>query len=108
RSGSARMWPRTLDRIRAIVGADGLLTEPEQLRTYDCDGLTNFRVLPSAVVLPTSTEQVQAVVRVCHEARIPFVARGAGTALSGGALPLERGIVISLARMTRVLEFAIL
>src|SRR5438067_7549861 len=98
------MDPRTLDRFRAIVGADGLLTEPEQLRTYECDGLTNFRVLPSAVVLPTSTEQVQAVVRVCHDARIPFVARGSGTGLSGGALPIEHGIVISLARMTRILE----
>src|SRR5205823_1009024 len=81
------------------AGGDGLLTEPEQLRTYECDGLTNFRVLPSAVVLPTSTEQVQAVVRVCHEARIPFVARGSGTGLSGGALPIEHGIVISLTRM---------
>src|SRR2546421_537634 len=98
------MDPRTLDRFRAIVGADGLLTEPEQLRTYECDGLTNFRVLPSAVVLPTSTEQVQAVVRVCHEARIPFVARGSGTGLSGGALPIEHGIVISLTRMNRILE----
>src|SRR5436189_3320099 len=97
------MDPRILDRFRAIVG-DGLLTEPEQLRTYECDGLTNFRVLPSAVVLPTSTEQVQAVVRVCHEARIPFVARGSGTGLSGGALPIADGIVISLARMTRILE----
>src|SRR5438046_6600481 len=98
------MDPRILDRFRAIVGRDGRLTEPEQLRTYECDGLTNFRVLPSAVVLPTSTEQVQAVVRVCHDARIPFVARGSGTGLSGGALPIEHGIVISLARMTRILE----
>ena len=98
------MDTRILDRFRAIVGGDGLLTEPEQLRTYECDGLTNFRVLPSAVVLPTSTEQVQAVVRVCHEARIPFVARGSGTGLSGGALPIEHGIVISLTRMNRILE----
>ena len=98
------MDTRILDRFRAIVGGDGLLTEPEQLRTYECDGLTNFRVLPSAVVLPTSTEQVQAVVRVCHEARIPFVARGSGTGLSGGALPIEHGIVISLTRMNRILD----
>src|SRR5437899_4203826 len=98
------MDPRVLDRFRAIVGGDGLLTEPEQLRTYECDGLTNFRVVPSAVVLPTSTEQVQAIVRVCYEARIPFVARGSGTGLSGGALPVADGIVISLARMNRILE----
>src|SRR5881227_1666209 len=98
------MDTRILDRFRAIVGGDGLLTEPEQLRTYECDGLTNFRVLPSAVVLPTSTEQVQAVVRVCHRERIPFVARGSGTGLSGGALPVENGIVLSLARMNRIHE----
>src|SRR2546427_6519553 len=97
------MDPRVLDRFRAIVGGDGLLTEPEQLRTYECDGLTNFRVVPSAVVLPTSTEQVQAIVRVCYEARIPFVARGSGTGLSGGALPIADGIVISLARRNRIL-----
>src|SRR5437899_6119526 len=98
------MDSRILDQFRAIVGKDGLITEPEQLRTYECDGLTNFRVVPSAVVLPTSTEQVQAVVRTCHRERIPFVARGSGTGLSGGALPIESGIVISLARLNRILE----
>ena len=61
-------------------------------------------VMPLAVVLPTSTEQVQAVIRVCHRERIPFVARGSGTGLSGGALPVNNGIVISLARMNRILE----
>src|SRR5256885_5051766 len=98
------MDPRILDRFRAIVGRDGLPPERGQLRTYECDGLTNFRVLPSALVLPTSTEQVQAVVRVCHAARIPFVARDSGNGLSGGALPVEHGIGISLARMVRILE----
>src|SRR5437899_1508951 len=98
------MDSRILDQFRAIVGKDGLITEPEQLRTYECDGLTNFRVVPSAVVLPTSTEQVQGVVRTCHRERIPFVARGSGTGLSGGALPIESGIVISLARLNRILE----
>jgi glycolate oxidase len=95
---------RILDEFRAIVGKDGLITEPEQLHTYECDGLTNFRVLPAAVVLPNSTEQVQSVVRLCHREKIPFVARGSGTGLSGGALPIENGIVISLARLNRILE----
>src|SRR6185295_2322781 len=76
----------------------------EEVRTYECDGLTNFRVKPIAVVLPTSTEQVQGVLRVCHRERIPFVARGSGTGLSGGALPVTGGIVICLARMKRILE----
>jgi len=60
--------------------------------------------MPRAVLLPNSTEQVQAIVRICHRERIPFVARGSGTGLSGGALPVENGIVISLARMNRILE----
>ncbi|HEX2714298.1 MAG TPA: FAD-linked oxidase C-terminal domain-containing protein [Candidatus Acidoferrales bacterium] len=98
------MDARFLAEFRAIVGPGGLITQPEQLHTYECDGLTNFRVMPAAVVLPTSTEQVQGVVRVCHRERIPFVARGSGTGLSGGALPIQGGIVISLARMNRILE----
>jgi glycolate oxidase len=81
-----------------------VITEPEQLRTYECDGLTRRRVVPALVALPASAEEVQAVVRLCNEERIPFVARGAGTGLSGGALPVAEGIVISLARLTRILE----
>jgi glycolate oxidase len=98
------MQQAIIDELRAAVGASGLITHPEQLRTYECDGLTNFRVIPAAVALPTSTEQVQAVVRICARAGIPFVARGAGTGLSGGALPHADGVLISLARMNRILE----
>jgi len=90
--------------LRAAVGADGLITAPSELQTYECDGLTNFRVLPGAVVLPRTTQQVQAAVRVCARHKIPFVCRGAGTGLSGGALPAEGGVVIGLARMNRILE----
>src|SRR6202022_4281896 len=85
----------------------GLITASNQLQTYECDGLTNFRTLPGAVVLPRSTAEVQAVVRICAAHGIPFVARGAGTGLSGGALPAEGGVVISFARMTRILEIDI-
>ncbi|HEX4795074.1 MAG TPA: FAD-linked oxidase C-terminal domain-containing protein [Humisphaera sp.] len=87
-----------------IVGKAALLADPQELRTYECDGLTNFRVVPAAVVLPTDARQVQRVVQLCHQHRIPFVARGSGTGLSGGALPAEGGIVISLARLNRILE----
>jgi len=97
----------TLGQFREIVGEDGLISQPEQLHTYECDGLTNFRVLPEAVLLPTSTAQVQAILRLCHKEKIPFVARGSGTGLSGGALPVKGGIVISLARMNRILEIDI-
>src|SRR5207253_8701748 len=81
-----------------------VIREPEQLRTYECDGLTGRRVVPALVALPGTVEEVQAVVRICNEAGLPFVARGAGTGLSGGALPVAEGIVISLARLTRILE----
>jgi len=98
------MDARILEELRAIVDKRGLVSSPEELHTYECDGLVNFRVLPRAVLLPTSVEQVQSIVRICHRERIPFVARGSGTGLSGGATPLENGIVISLVRMNRILE----
>src|SRR6184192_4943526 len=98
------MEVRILDEFRTIVGGRGLISSPEELRTYECDGLTNFRVLPRAVLLPSSTEQVQAILRVSHREKIPFVARGSGTGLSGGALPVENGVVLSLARMNHILE----
>jgi glycolate oxidase len=93
-----------IDELRAAVGADGLITGESQLQTYECDGLTNFRVMPGAVVLPRNAGEVQAVVRICARHKIPFVSRGAGTGLSGGALPAAGGVVISLARMNRILE----
>ncbi|MDX6440489.1 MAG: glycolate oxidase, partial [Gaiellaceae bacterium] len=90
-----------LDRFAAVTQT---IREPEQLRTYECDGLTGHRVVPALVALPANTAEVQAVVRLCNDERVPFVARGAGTGLSGGALPVAEGIVISLARLTRILE----
>lgn len=98
------MNPKLLAEFRAVVGDSGVISSPEQLKTYDCDGLTNFRVTPLAVLLPTSTEEVQGILRICHRERIPFVARGSGTGLSGGALPVANGVVISLARMKRILD----
>ena len=86
--------------LRDAVGADGLIIDRNQLQTYECDGLAVLRSLPAAVVLPRSTAQLQTIIRICARNRIPFVGRGAGTGLSGGALPDDRGIVISFARMT--------
>ncbi|HZS72742.1 MAG TPA: FAD-binding protein, partial [Candidatus Acidoferrum sp.] len=93
-----------LDEFRSIVGARAVVSAPEELRTYECDALTYFRAQPGAVVLPASAEEVQGIVRICHREKIPFVARGSGTGLSGGALPVEGGIVIALSRMNRILE----
>jgi glycolate oxidase len=95
---------RIVQELRAIVGARGLITSAEELHTYECDALTNFRVMPLGVLLPETIEQVQSILRVCHRERIPFVARGSGTGLSGGALPVENGVVISLTRMNHILE----
>ncbi len=92
-------------RFEAALGRDAVLTDPLQLRTYECDGLTGFREVPALVLLPRTTEQVAAAVALCAEAELPFVARGAGTGLSGGAVPVAQGVVISLARMRQVLDF---
>ena len=93
-----------LEELRRIVPSGGLIVQPDELRTYECDGLTNFRQLPIAVVLPSTSEQVQPILAACHRHKVPFVARGSGTGLSGGALPVEGGIVLSLARLNRILE----
>jgi len=90
--------------LRGALGEPHVIVAPEQLRTYECDGLTGHRAIPELVVLPGSTGEVQAVLRACHRDRIPFVARGAGTGLSGGATPVAGGVVVSLARMDRILE----
>jgi glycolate oxidase len=88
---------------RALDPED-VLSDPVQCRAYECDGLTGYRVVPGLVLLPRDAAQVAAAVRVCAERAIPFVARGAGTGLSGGALPVADGVVISLSRLKRVLE----
>jgi glycolate oxidase len=90
--------------LRGVLGADHVVVDPDELRVYECDGLTGHRAVPELVVLPCSTEEVQAIVRTCYRERIPFVARGAGTGLSGGATPVAGGVVISLARMHRIEE----
>jgi glycolate oxidase len=95
---------RLIRRMLDALGPEGVIHAREQLRTYECDGLTSYRVIPTLVVLPRSAAEVQAAVRVCYEEAVPFVARGSGTGLSGGALPVEDGVLISLARMRRILE----
>lgn len=89
------------------VGAQGVVAEREQLRTYECDGLTSYRVIPDLVVLPETVEQVQKVVAICYRERIPFVARGSGTGLSGGALPVKEGVLIVMSRMRRIQDIDI-
>jgi glycolate oxidase len=89
-------------RLRAELGNAAVLTDRTRLRTYECDGLAHYKVTPAVVVLPRSTGQVAATVRACHDAGVPFVARGSGTGLSGGALPHARGVLIVLSQMRTV------
>ena len=96
--------PALVAELRRIVGRDAVVTDPATLLVYESDGLTAYRVPPRAVVAPRGTEEVAAVVRLLAEAGIPFVPRGAGTGLSGGALALEGSVVVSLARMDRILS----
>ena len=90
--------------LRAAVGDEWVYTQAHQLRTYESDGLLQYKGIPAAAVLPGSADEVQAVVRACAAADVPFVARGAGSGLSGGALPISDGILIVLSRMKRVLD----
>ncbi|MEM7293769.1 MAG: FAD-binding protein, partial [Pseudomonadota bacterium] len=95
------------DLVRELqnrVPGRGVLSAREELVPYECDGLSAYREVPLAVVLPETVEQVQAVMQLCHRLQVPVVARGAGTGLSGGALPYSKGIVLSLARFNRILN----
>jgi glycolate oxidase len=95
---------QVVDALQAVLPADALLWTPEQTTPYECDGLTAYRQRPLAVALPEDERQGQAVLRACRRLNVPMVARGAGTGLSGGALPHERGVTLSLARLNRILE----
>jgi glycolate oxidase len=91
-----------LSELRGLVRRDAVLHDPTDLLTYEADALVHLRATPGAVVLPRDTAEVQAVVRLCGRHGVPFVARGHGTGLSGGALPRPDGVLISLSRMTRI------
>src|SRR5436853_181708 len=96
--------PVPLAELVSICGPERVVTEHAALRTYESDGLLQYAVVPAAAVLPDSASEVAAVVAACHRAAVPWVARGSGTGLSGGSLPVEGGVVISLSRMRRILD----
>jgi len=90
--------------LRSLLPRESVLTEAEDLRPFECDGLSVYRQLPLVVALPETIEQVQNIMRLCHENKVPVVARGAGTGLSGGALPLADGVLLSLAKFKNILH----
>jgi len=90
--------------LGALIGADAVIDDRDALRAYECDGLTAYQALPMLVVLPETTAQVSAILRYCHDNRVKVVPRGAGTGLSGGALPLADGVTLGLGKFNRVLD----
>ncbi|MCS4537740.1 MAG: FAD-binding protein [Thaumarchaeota archaeon] len=96
--------PEFLQELKAIVEPTSLLTRPEELLVYDQDGLTIYKGRASAAVLPRTTEQVAKIVALCNKHKVPFIARGAGTSLSGGTIPTEGGVIIEFALMNHILE----
>ena len=96
--------PTLADELRAIVGEDGVVSKQEELLVYECDAYTLEKNLPNAVVLPRTTEQVVAIVKLCARHKLPFIPRGAGTSLSGGVLAVSGGVMITLSRMNKILS----
>lgn len=99
-----RNWKPIIKQFEAVVGKNSVVQRREELITYECDGLTSYRQRPAVVVLPRTTEQVAEIVKICDRALIPFIARGAGTGLSGGALPIENCVLIVTALMRQIID----
>jgi glycolate oxidase len=95
---------RIVDRLLAILPRDAVIDAPAETRAYECDGLTAYRCPPLAAVLPRTTAEVSAILRLCHEEGVPVVPRGSGTSLAGGALPTADCVILGVARMNGVLE----
>ncbi len=95
---------RIVARLREVLPDHAVIHDPEETRAYECDALTAYRCPPLAAVLPASTEEVSAVLRICHEEGVPVVPRGSGTSLAGGALPTADSVILGVARLNRVLE----
>jgi glycolate oxidase len=92
------------EQFRAFIDPEFVITDDETLKPYECDGLAMYREMPMLVVLPETVQQVQRVMRICHEQGVPVVARGAGTGLCAGAMPHKEGVVLSLAKFNRILD----
>jgi len=103
-AAQAGLLDQVIPALRAVLPAHALLWHAEETRPYECDGLTAYRERPLAVALPETEEQVQGVLRACHALGVPVVARGAGTGLSGGAMPNKVGVTLSLAKFNRILQ----
>src|SRR5258706_11013362 len=95
---------RIVAALRQIVPGEGVIATEREMRPYECDGLTAYRQLPMVVVLPETTAQVSSILQYCYAEGIKVVPRGAGTSLSGGALPLADGVLLGMAKFNRIRE----
>ncbi len=95
---------RVVERLQSVLPADAVIFEEAETRVYECDALTAYRCPPMVAVLPSSTQEVSDVLRICHEERVPVVPRGSGTSLAGGALPTADCVILGVARMNEVLD----
>lgn len=96
--------PNIVARLSAVLPPDALISDPAETRAYECDALTAYRCPPLAVALPSTTEEVSAVLKICHEEGVPVVPRGSGTSLAGGAMPTADSLILGVSRMNDVLE----
>ncbi|MEX0310154.1 MAG: FAD-binding protein, partial [Tateyamaria sp.] len=95
---------RVVERLRAVLPRDAVIDDPAETRAYECDALTAYRCPPMVAVLPSTTDEVSNILRICHEEGVPVVPRGSGTSLAGGALPTADCVILGVARMNAVLE----
>jgi glycolate oxidase len=103
---SNRLSEAFIAQCKALIGTDNVIVDAERLRVYECDALASLRTLPLMVVLPETVDQIQALMRLCYDHDVPIVARGAGTGLAGGAMPVANGILLGLSKMQNILEIA--
>ena len=104
KSQQTQNWQTLIQQFETVVGKKGVIQRREELLVYECDGLTSYRQRPALVVIPKTTEEVAEVVKICDQNSIPWVARGAGTGLSGGALPVENCVLIVTTLMRKILH----
>jgi glycolate oxidase len=97
-------WKPIIKKFVAVLGEKGVVQRKEELLTYECDGLTSYKQCPPVAVLPRTTEQVSEIVKICNQYSVPFIARGSGTGLSGGALPTENSVLIVTSLMRQILS----
>ena len=98
---------RLIGLFNRILSTDSIISDPYETKAYECDGLTAYKCPPLAVLLPRTTEEVSEILKICHEEKVPVIPRGAGTSLSGGALPTSDSVILGTSRLNNILDLDI-